>query len=98
MVPRSKHIGKKVFGCYAFGCLAKGGKVEGILWISATKVPPDPVHQLVDLSVRELTMEQKKVEPPAELQNSSLVVNILLIILQEEGRLKRLKPKKQSKV
>ena len=98
MVPRSKHIGKKVFRCYAFCRLAKAGKVEGVLWISATKVPPDPVHQLVDLSVREPAMEQKKVEPPAELQNSSLVVNILVAILQEEGGLKRLKPKEQSKL
>ena len=96
LVPRSKHIREKVFRCHALGCLAKAGEVEGVLWVSPSKVPPDPVDQLVNLPVRESAVEQKKVKPPAELQNSSLVVNILFVVLQEEGRLERLKPKEQS--
>ena len=96
LVPRSKHIREKVFRCHTLGCLAKAGEVEGVLWVSPSKVPPDPVDQLVNLSVREPAVEQKKVKPPAELQNSSLVVDIT--VLQEEGRLERLKPKEQSQV
>ena len=96
MVPRSKHIREKVFRCHTLGCLAKAGEVEGVLWVSPSKVPPDPVDQLVNLPVREPAVEKKKVKPPAELQNSSLVVDIT--VLQEEGRLKRLKPKEQSQV
>ena len=98
MVPRSKHIREKVFRCHTLGFLAEVGEVEGVLWVSPSKVPPDPVHQLVNLSVRESAVEKKKVQPPAELQNSSLVVNILVTVFQEEGRLKRLKPKEHSKV
>ena len=43
----------------------------------------------MNLLVREPAVKQKKVEPPAKLQNSSLTVfNILVFLLQEE-RLKR---------
>ena len=98
LVPGSKHIREKVFSCHTLGCLAEAGEVEGVLWVSPSKVPPDPVHQLVNLPVRESAVEKKKVKPPAEFQNSSLVVNILVPVLQEEGRLKRLKPKEHSKV
>ena len=98
VVARSKHIREKVFSYHMLGCLAKGGKVEGELWVSSTKVSPDPVNQLVNLPVRESAVEKKKVQPPAELQNSSLIVNILVTVLQEEGRLKRLKPKEDGQV
>ena len=96
VVPRSKHIREKVFSCHTLGCLAKGGEVEGELWISSTEVSPDPVNQLVNLPVRESAMEQKKVEPPAELQNSSFLINILVVVHEE--RLERLKPKEDGKV
>ena len=98
LVPRSKHIREKVFRCHTLGCLAEVGEVEGVLWVSPSKVPPDPVDQLVNLSVRESAVEKKKVKPPAELQNSSLVVDILVVVFQEEGRLERLKPKEHSQV
>ena len=96
VVPRSKHIREKVFSCHTLGCLAKGGEVEGELWISSTEVSPDPVDQLVNLPVRESAVEQKKVKPPAELQNSSFLIDILVVVHEE--RLERLKPKEDGKV
>ena len=96
VVARSKHIREKVFSYHVLGCLTKGGKVEGELWVSSTKVSPDPVNQLVNLLVREPAVEQKKVEPPAQLQNSSLLVDILVVI--QKDRLKRLKPKEDGQV
>ena len=96
VVARSKHIREKVFSYHVLGCLTKGGKVEGELWVSSTKVSPDPVNQLVNLPVREPAVEHKKVESPAQLQNSSLFVDILVVI--QKDRLKRLKPKEDGQV